>query len=141
MLPKRFCFENILFITTIKLSIESHLHYLSTRPKLSCCIMDMMWPNLNVYVLSGFLLGNLQEEHLSHLNMGCITKGEALHKLCLLWQCQTNLILWFWLCFLRSFSGLVMLLQDPDPVVRVKAAEAMGHFHWHAHRSFHSYKR
>lgn len=23
-----------------------------------------------------------------------------------------------------------MLLQDPDPVVRVKAAEAMGHFHW-----------
>lgn len=30
---------------------------------------------------------------------------------------------------LRSLSGLVMLLQDPDPVVRVKAAEAMGHFH------------
>lgn len=30
---------------------------------------------------------------------------------------------------LCSFSGLVMLLQDPDPVVRVKAAEAMGHFH------------
>ena len=28
-----------------------------------------------------------------------------------------------------SSSGLVMLLQDPDPVVRVKAAEAMGHFH------------
>ncbi len=27
------------------------------------------------------------------------------------------------------FSGLVMLLQDPDPLVRVKAAEAMGHFH------------
>lgn len=26
-------------------------------------------------------------------------------------------------------TGLVMLLQDPDPVVRVKAAEAMGHFH------------
>ncbi|XP_034553780.1 maestro heat-like repeat-containing protein family member 1 isoform X2 [Notolabrus celidotus] len=47
----------------------------------------------------GFLLGNLQEEHLSHLNMGTITKG------------------------------LVMLLQDPDPVVRSKAAEAMGHFH------------
>lgn len=46
----------------------------------------------------GFLLGNLQEEHLSHLNMGAITKG------------------------------LVMLLQDPDPVVRVKAAEAMGRF-------------
>ncbi|XP_061806331.1 maestro heat-like repeat-containing protein family member 1 isoform X1 [Nerophis lumbriciformis] len=47
----------------------------------------------------GFLLGNLPEEHLLHLNMGTITKG------------------------------LVMLLQDPDPVVRVKAAEAMGHFH------------
>ncbi|XP_074539484.1 maestro heat-like repeat-containing protein family member 1 isoform X1 [Halichoeres trimaculatus] len=47
----------------------------------------------------GFLLGNLQEEHLSHLNMGSVTKG------------------------------LVMLLQDPDPVVRAKAAEAMGHFH------------
>ncbi|XP_061676018.1 maestro heat-like repeat-containing protein family member 1 isoform X2 [Syngnathoides biaculeatus] len=47
----------------------------------------------------GFLLGNLSEEHYSHLNMGIITKG------------------------------LVMLLQDPDPVVRVKAAEAMGHFH------------
>ncbi|KAK5922669.1 hypothetical protein CgunFtcFv8_019911 [Champsocephalus gunnari] len=47
----------------------------------------------------GFLLGNLQEEHFSHLNMGTITKG------------------------------LVMLLKDPDPVVRVKAAEAMGHFH------------
>ncbi|XP_041649053.1 maestro heat-like repeat-containing protein family member 1 [Cheilinus undulatus] len=47
----------------------------------------------------GFLLGNLSEEHLSHLNMGTITKG------------------------------LVMLLQDPDPVVRAKAAEAMGHFH------------
>ncbi|RXN31759.1 maestro heat-like repeat-containing family member 1 isoform X1 [Labeo rohita] len=27
------------------------------------------------------------------------------------------------------FIGLVMLLQDPDPLVRVKAAEAMGHFH------------
>ncbi|XP_060936840.1 maestro heat-like repeat-containing protein family member 1 isoform X1 [Limanda limanda] len=46
----------------------------------------------------GFLLGNLPEEHFSHLNMGTITKG------------------------------LVMLLQDPDPVVRAKAAEAMGHF-------------
>lgn len=46
----------------------------------------------------GFLLGNLQEEHWSHLNMGTVTKG------------------------------LVMLLQDPDPVVRVKAAEAMGRF-------------
>lgn len=29
-------------------------------------------------VLSGFLLGNLPEEHLSHLNMGSVTKGEAL---------------------------------------------------------------
>ncbi|XP_062320743.1 maestro heat-like repeat-containing protein family member 1 isoform X1 [Osmerus eperlanus] len=47
----------------------------------------------------GFLLGNLPEELFSHLNMGSVTKG------------------------------LVMLLQDPDPVVRVKAAEAMGHFH------------
>ncbi|XP_031729629.1 maestro heat-like repeat-containing protein family member 1 isoform X1 [Anarrhichthys ocellatus] len=47
----------------------------------------------------GFLLGNLQDEHFSHLNMGTITKG------------------------------LVMLLQDPDPVVRMKAAEAMGRFH------------
>ncbi|KAM6935903.1 maestro heat-like repeat-containing protein family member 1 isoform 2-T2 [Lycodopsis pacificus] len=37
----------------------------------------------------GFLLGNLQEEHFSHLNMGTITKG------------------------------LVMLLQDPDPVIGV----------------------
>ncbi|XP_053289528.1 maestro heat-like repeat-containing protein family member 1 [Pleuronectes platessa] len=46
----------------------------------------------------GFLLVNLPEEHFSHLNMGTITKG------------------------------LVMLLQDPDPVVRAKAAEAMGHF-------------
>ncbi|XP_071252232.1 maestro heat-like repeat-containing protein family member 1 isoform X1 [Salvelinus alpinus] len=47
----------------------------------------------------GFLLGNLPEELFSHINMGSVTKG------------------------------LVMLLQDPDPVVRVKAAEAMGHFH------------
>ncbi|KAG1947998.1 maestro heat-like repeat-containing protein family member 1 isoform X1 [Pimephales promelas] len=47
----------------------------------------------------GFLLGNLHDEHFSHMNMGSVTKG------------------------------LVMLLQDPDPLVRVKAAEAMGHFH------------
>lgn len=43
-----------------------------------------------------------------------------------------------------SFTGLVMLLQDPDPVVRVKAAEAMGHFHWeihtHTHTDLHIYK-
>ncbi|XP_052003052.1 maestro heat-like repeat-containing protein family member 1 [Xyrauchen texanus] len=47
----------------------------------------------------GFLLGNLPEEHFSHINMGSVTRG------------------------------LVILLQDPDPLVRVKAAEAMGHFH------------
>lgn len=59
------------------------------------------WPGVRAgaAMFIGFLLGNLPEEHLSHLNMGTITKG------------------------------LVMLLQDPDPVVRVKAAEAMGHFH------------
>ncbi|KAK2844253.1 hypothetical protein Q5P01_010912 [Channa striata] len=59
------------------------------------------WPEVRAgaAMFIGFLLGNLQEEHLSHLNMGTISKG------------------------------LVMLLQDPDPVVRVKAAEAMGHFH------------
>lgn len=47
----------------------------------------------------GFLLGNLPEDLFSHINMGSVTKG------------------------------LVMLLQDPDPVVRVKAAEAIGRFH------------
>ncbi|KAL2083907.1 hypothetical protein ACEWY4_019425 [Coilia grayii] len=47
----------------------------------------------------GFLLGNLPEELFIHMNMGNITRG------------------------------LVMLLQDPDPTVRAKAAEAMGHFH------------
>ncbi|XP_022529276.2 maestro heat-like repeat-containing protein family member 1 isoform X2 [Astyanax mexicanus] len=47
----------------------------------------------------GFLLGNLPEEYFSHMNMGTVTKG------------------------------LVMLLQDPDPIVRAKAAEAMGQFH------------
>ncbi|XP_044062559.1 maestro heat-like repeat-containing protein family member 1 isoform X1 [Siniperca chuatsi] len=59
------------------------------------------WPEVRAgaAMFIGFLLGNLSEEHLSHLNMGTITKG------------------------------LVMLLQDPDPVVRVKAAEAMGRFH------------
>lgn len=59
------------------------------------------WPEVRAgaAMFIGFLLGNLPEEHLSHLNMGTITKG------------------------------LVMLLQDPDPVVRIKAAEAMGHFH------------
>ncbi|XP_076592672.1 maestro heat-like repeat-containing protein family member 1 isoform X1 [Chaetodon auriga] len=59
------------------------------------------WPEVRAgaAMFIGFLLGNLPEEHFSHLNMGTITKG------------------------------LVMLLQDPDPVVRVKAAEAMGRFH------------
>lgn len=41
---------------------------------------DMMWTNHSVCVLSGFLLGNLPEEHFSHLNMGSITKGDALHN-------------------------------------------------------------
>ncbi|XP_043973781.1 maestro heat-like repeat-containing protein family member 1 isoform X1 [Gambusia affinis] len=59
------------------------------------------WPEVRAAaaMFIGFLLGNIQQEHLSHLNMGTISKG------------------------------LVVLLQDPDPVVRVKAAEAMGHFH------------
>ncbi|XP_068179896.1 maestro heat-like repeat-containing protein family member 1 isoform X2 [Antennarius striatus] len=59
------------------------------------------WPEVRAgaAMFIGFLLGNLPEEQLSHLNMGTITKG------------------------------LVMLLQDPDPAVRAKAAEAMGHFH------------
>uniref|UniRef100_A0A1A7Y7U0 Maestro heat-like repeat family member 1 n=3 Tax=Iconisemion striatum TaxID=60296 RepID=A0A1A7Y7U0_9TELE len=58
------------------------------------------WPEVRAAaaMFIGFLLGNLQQEHRCHINMGTITKG------------------------------LVMLLQDPDPVVRVKAAEAMGHF-------------
>ncbi|KAM3873621.1 maestro heat-like repeat-containing protein family member 1 [Diretmus argenteus] len=59
------------------------------------------WPEVRAgaAMFIGFLLGNLPEELFSHLNMGTVTKG------------------------------LVMLLQDPDPVVRGKAAEAMGHFH------------
>ncbi|KAF7651228.1 hypothetical protein LDENG_00113910 [Lucifuga dentata] len=59
------------------------------------------WPEVRAgaAMFVGFLLGNLPEEHFSHLNMNTVTKG------------------------------LVVLLQDPDPVVRVKAAEAMGHFH------------
>ncbi|XP_058503899.1 maestro heat-like repeat-containing protein family member 1 isoform X3 [Solea solea] len=59
------------------------------------------WPEVRAAaaMFIGFLLSNLSEEHFSHLNTGTITKG------------------------------LVMLLQDPDPVVRMKAAEAMGHFH------------
>lgn len=72
-------------------------------------------------MLPGFLLGNLPEEHLSHLNMGSVTKGEALHNFPKMKTCINGVF--------SSHSGLVMLLQDPDPVVRVKAAEAMGHFH------------
>uniref|UniRef100_A0A1A8JGS9 Maestro heat-like repeat family member 1 n=1 Tax=Nothobranchius kuhntae TaxID=321403 RepID=A0A1A8JGS9_NOTKU len=58
------------------------------------------WPEIRAAaaMFIGFLLGNLQQEHRCHINTGTITKG------------------------------LVMLLQDPDPLVRVKAAEAMGHF-------------
>lgn len=78
-------------------------------------------------VLPGFLLGNLSEEHLSHLNMGSVTKGEALHNFPKRKTCVNGVF--------SSRSGLVMLLQDPDPVVRVKAAEAMGHFHWPTRRS------
>lgn len=76
-------------------------------------------------VLSGFLLGNLPEEHLSHLNMGSVTKGEVV----LMLPKKGNLSLACVNGTFLSSSGLVMLLQDPDPVVRVKAAEAMGHFH------------
>ncbi|KAM6967979.1 maestro heat-like repeat-containing protein family member 1 [Aplochiton taeniatus] len=59
------------------------------------------WPEVRAgaAMFIGFLLGNLPEELFSHLNMGTITKG------------------------------LVLLLQDPDPAVRGKAAEAMGRFH------------
>ena len=37
------------------------------------------------------------------------------------------MIHWLWY---SSLLGLVQLLQDPDPLVRAKAAEAMGRFHW-----------
>ncbi|KAG7458242.1 hypothetical protein MATL_G00236100 [Megalops atlanticus] len=47
----------------------------------------------------GFLLVNLPEQYLSQMNMRCVIKG------------------------------LVQLLQDPEPLVRAKAAEAMGYFH------------
>ncbi|KAJ8386836.1 hypothetical protein AAFF_G00166310 [Aldrovandia affinis] len=59
------------------------------------------WPEVraSAAMFIGFLLVNLPEEHLSHMNMGSVIKG------------------------------LVQLLQDPDPLVRAKAAEAMGHFH------------
>lgn len=59
------------------------------------------WPEIraSAAMFIGFLLGNLPEEHFTCMNMGIVTKA------------------------------LVMLLQDPDPSVRAKAAEAMGHFH------------
>lgn len=59
------------------------------------------WPEIraSAAMFIGFLLGNLPEEHFTYLNMGIVTKA------------------------------LVVLLQDPDPLVRAKAAEAMGHFH------------
>ncbi|XP_011483379.1 maestro heat-like repeat-containing protein family member 1 isoform X1 [Oryzias latipes] len=59
------------------------------------------WPEVRAAaaMFIGFLLGNLHQEHFSQLNMATVT------------------------------NGLVMLLQDSDPVVRVKAAEAMGQFH------------
>lgn len=76
------------------------------------------------------MLGNLQEEHHSHLNMGTITKGKVKKIPSFPSKIRSHsvrlLILIICVC---SFTGLVMLLQDPDPVVRVKAAEAMGHFH------------
>uniref|UniRef100_A0A3B3CBG5 Maestro heat-like repeat family member 1 n=1 Tax=Oryzias melastigma TaxID=30732 RepID=A0A3B3CBG5_ORYME len=57
------------------------------------------WPEVRAAAaMFIFLLGNLQQEHFSQLNMPTVTK-------------------------------LVLLLQDSDPVVRVKAAEAMGQFH------------
>uniref|UniRef100_A0A8C2FQM9 Maestro heat-like repeat-containing protein family member 1 n=1 Tax=Cyprinus carpio TaxID=7962 RepID=A0A8C2FQM9_CYPCA len=42
---------------------------------------------------------------------------------------QTKILFFLSSCPFFLSSGLVMLLQDPDPLVRVKAAEAMGHFH------------
>uniref|UniRef100_A0A8C1X6P8 Maestro heat-like repeat-containing protein family member 1 n=1 Tax=Cyprinus carpio TaxID=7962 RepID=A0A8C1X6P8_CYPCA len=42
---------------------------------------------------------------------------------------QTKRLFFLSSCPFFLSSGLVMLLQDPDPLVRVKAAEAMGHFH------------
>lgn len=62
---------------------------------LYCCVLSIPKNNthegetsgliiwcVSVSVLSGFLLGNLPEEHFSHLNMGSITKGETLHTRC-----------------------------------------------------------
>ncbi|XP_061100289.1 maestro heat-like repeat-containing protein family member 1 isoform X2 [Conger conger] len=59
------------------------------------------WPEVraSAAMFIGFLLGNLPEEYFSQMNMGNLTKG------------------------------LVQLLQDPDALVRAKAAEAMGRFH------------
>lgn len=56
--------------------------------------------------------------------MGIITKGEATRSFYCLGKLK---LIVFDVCI--SSEGLVTLLQDPDPVVRVKAAEAMGRFH------------
>ncbi|KAI1901590.1 hypothetical protein AGOR_G00035970 [Albula goreensis] len=63
------------------------------------------WPEVraSAAMFIGFLLVNLPEEHLSDMNIGSVIKG------------------------------LVHLLQDPEPLVRAKAAEAMGHFHHFHH--------
>ena len=46
--------------------------------------------------------------------------------------CVGVYIMCVWVCtssVCRPVPGLVMLLQDPDAAVRMKAAEAMGRFH------------
>ena len=106
--------------------------------------INLTWPDCKVClcVWSGFLLGNLPEEHLSHLNMGTITKGEAMESFHFLQNLRLFLSTDFnhvVMSLMRSCTGLVMLLQDPDPVVRVKAAEAMGHFHWYTHTHTHTH--
>lgn len=63
------------------------------------------------------------------MNMYFSTFTKFTHSVCLL---VLTVYVCNYLCSCAcvcSSSGLVMLLQDPDPVVRVKAAEAMGHFH------------
>lgn len=47
------------------------------------------------FVLPGFLLGNLPEEHLSHLNMGSVTKGEGNFP-----KMKTPIFLCLTVCFL-----------------------------------------
>lgn len=94
------------------------------------CDLHALLQVMIMYLSPGFMLGNLQEEHHSHLNMGTITKGKVKKIPSFPSKIRSHsvrlLILIICVC---SFTGLVMLLQDPDPVVRVKAAEAMGHFH------------